>query len=256
MMSDFPESLPWFLMFNVGRPALPRHADPHYHRIPFGAKEWKVKDDDPWRPLAELPAEWLPYLDHLEFSNFPRVVLTVAQISACDRLGELRREKAKRLRRKPGNKAPTDDAVALAMDILGMRCEYAGYVWVKAATGSCVWNWQIVDNVTDLWDLEGFIDVKGVDSATKNLIVKEDDKDHWAYLLVLAHAQPQYVIRGWAWGKEAKRKSLEERSAGRKNYFVDQGELMMKHPQYLLEIIRQRKPSAAALRAVAPPAPL
>lgn len=31
-------------------------------RIPYGCTGWRVGPDDPWRPMDELPAAWMPLL--------------------------------------------------------------------------------------------------------------------------------------------------------------------------------------------------
>ena len=74
---DFPPDLPHLLQYKTGnviRITMPRRAVEFVGgsgatnamqvcpTIPLGATGWRVKDGEPWKPLAELPKEWLPFL--------------------------------------------------------------------------------------------------------------------------------------------------------------------------------------------------
>lgn len=74
----FPDDLPWMLWYRTRYtvlPTLPRKpvafigssGDTNAHvvrpQIPYGATHWRVGDGDTWKPISELPARWLPFLD-------------------------------------------------------------------------------------------------------------------------------------------------------------------------------------------------
>lgn len=74
----FPEDLPEILYWRMGecvKPTLCRRpvsyqassgrtdAPEVCPQIPYGADGWRLSDDEPWRPLSELPQAWLPFLN-------------------------------------------------------------------------------------------------------------------------------------------------------------------------------------------------
>ena len=73
----YPDSLPWVVEYRVGctvRSALPRRSVQARGNdgatdaavvcplIPVGADAWRLPTETGWRPLAELPPEWRPFL--------------------------------------------------------------------------------------------------------------------------------------------------------------------------------------------------
>jgi len=75
---EMPESLPWIIWYQVGQvllASLPRRevrsigssgcTDAVIVRpwIPAGATGWRADQHSPFRPMSELPAEWMPWLD-------------------------------------------------------------------------------------------------------------------------------------------------------------------------------------------------
>lgn len=72
----FPADLPHYLEYCVGKqvfPTLPRreienvngvtNARVVHPRIPVGCTGWRRPPQREWKPLAELPPEWLPFLE-------------------------------------------------------------------------------------------------------------------------------------------------------------------------------------------------
>ena len=163
-----------------------------------------------------------------------RIELLDAEIAWTDEnVAEKRYENAIVQQRTPGNAGPPPN---LDIDILGARCEAAAYKWMRPVR----WSWQHRgrEHIPDLHD---FIDVKGVANPTYNLMVKPNDPQRWAYLLLDGSAHPFYDVIGWCWGFEAYTLPLTSRKAGRWNYFVDRDNPMLKDPALLLLVLRERQ---------------
>jgi hypothetical protein len=121
----------------------------------------------------------------------------------------------------------------------GARCEAASYKWAKPVDWKILRPWRPRQP-----DLHDFIDVKGVEKAHHALIVRPDDEDNWAFLLVDGSAEPFYHIIGWCWGSEAKTQPLEDRSrtGGRDPvHWVDRDGSMLRDPAQLLLVLRERQ---------------
>lgn len=154
-----------------------------------------------------------------------------------DPLARRRMDAAVERNRQPNNNAPANDTEeAFALVVMGTRCECAAYLWAKPVK----WH-TFADDVRDLPDLHDFINVKGTSRSTDSLLVKSDEPDHWAYLLVLPWPRhPLYRIRGWLWGHEAKQVQWWRDPVGdRPAYFVPQLEL--RGPEELLIFLRMRQ---------------
>ena len=69
------------------------------------------------------------------------------------------------------------------------------------------------------------IEIKTRSDHGYDLLVRDDDDDVRAFVLVTGIA-PNYVVRGWLWGREAKQRKWRQAYAGRPTaYFVPQDEL-------------------------------
>ena len=123
------------------------------------------------------------------------------------------------------------------LEVLGARCEAAGKLFLNPV------KWHAFSRtVRDLPDLDDFIDVKGAPQAHHSLLVQEGQPDNFAYLLILGHAHPDYEIVGWAWGWECKKdRELSDPVGGMPAYFVGQDESILKPPDELREILRERQ---------------
>jgi hypothetical protein len=118
------------------------------------------------------------------------------KLAQADRIARARHQYARLVGRQDHLPKEADK---LAEDLLGARCERAGWVffpWLE-------WHSEIVRDVSELPDLGNFIDVKGVRLDRHQLLVPVTSiKPHWAYLLVSAQNHPYYWIAGWKWGDE------------------------------------------------------
>lgn len=158
-------------------------------------------------------------------------------IARCDALAHRRREAAI-LRGRP---AKNNAAQSVGPDILGTRCECAGwlYFWPK-----CHWHAWLED-VRGKPDLDDFIDVKGRPESWNDLIVQTDDPKDWAYLYVGAWDHPKYHIVGWCWGWEAKTVKITDPRGDKGGppgpaHFVPKNAPFMKSPGLLFLEQRRR----------------
>ncbi len=75
MPADLPPIVYWRMASRIALTSLP-HEPVRYistsgntnanivrPQVPFGATGWRTRDDEPWKPLAEIPPEWLPFFD-------------------------------------------------------------------------------------------------------------------------------------------------------------------------------------------------
>ena len=100
---------------------------------------------------------------------------------ADDKVAKPRREAAKRLHRTPRNGASGEDVAAMAQDLLGARCECAGYLWLKPITGGRPgghpegkWHTFRDDPTKFVPDLGTFIDIKGRPKRDQDLPLNLD----------------------------------------------------------------------------------
>lgn len=117
------------------------------------------------------------------------------------------------------------------------RFGYDGLGWtehIEGATGEMVvakaldiyWSGS-VDTFRGASDIAGRIEVKTRSRDEYELLVRPDDPDDSAFVLVVGRA-PRYRIVGWLYGREAKRPEWLAGHGGRPPaYFVPQAEL---HP--------------------------
>lgn len=166
------------------------------------------------------------------------VTLEAKHIAYADEVARKRHENAKRYAIKGGNGGPeaTTGGAALAIDLLGARGECAGYLWLSPI------KWHVACRgyeFLDLPDLGDFIDAKTVGNSRHRLIVKQNEPDGWAYLLVNGERHPEYAIEGWLWGHEAKQPEyLRDPVGGRAAFFVPVSAL--RHPDSLKALKEQR----------------
>ncbi len=125
------------------------------------------------------------------------------------------------------------------MHIAGLPGEVAGKLYLNPV----IWNaFRSYGSIHNLADLEDWIDVKTRTKSWHDLIVQEDDPPGWAYLLVYSNRHPVYQIVGWCWGWEAQQKKFwDDPAGGRAAYFVKRAETIMKPPEELFAIVRQRQ---------------
>jgi hypothetical protein len=114
-------------------------------------------------------------------------------------------------------KAMTDDAMTTSDESLAdsftvqTLCERAAYRCLRPIT------WRL-EQIASLPPLSDFIEVR---PGTDGLLVHERDPAEWAYLLVLYKDHPNYSIRGWLWGHEAKQSRFRRRGDdGLPSFFV------------------------------------
>jgi hypothetical protein len=107
--------------------------------------------------------------------------------------------------------------------------------------------WYAFEKGAKFPDLEEWIDVKGVDEHHHRLIIGAEKNPDWAYLLVDATDHPTYEIVCWCWGHEGKQELYWEvhREDGG-GYFIRRDNPMMKSPQELMDIIRERQRASRA----------
>jgi hypothetical protein len=137
------------------------------------------------------------------------VRLEQLHIDTADKVARRRRAWAVEHALEPANGAPIDNDEALALDILGARCEAAGKLFYNPI------RWHAVrDEVTNP-DLGSFIDVKGIREHGHRLIVKGHGHPEWAYVLVSAEEHPWYHILCWCWGSDAMQQRFWQDPTGR-----------------------------------------
>ena len=130
-------------------------------------------------------------------------------------------------------------------EILGARCELALKRWIDEHSGVAPIPWTDIL----LWgansrtpDLADDIDVKGRSLPWHDLLVQEHQPEHFAYVLVFPTVYPTFCIRGWCWGHEAKQTRFwgDKANNGRPAFFVPQDSGVLRDPDELLELWRQR----------------
>jgi hypothetical protein len=164
------------------------------------------------------------------------LVLEKEDWEEADKYAHQRRDLAIKLNRPPRNGAPQSDVP----DIVGMRCEMAGWLYLKPI----LWKKKTVVDVRGLPDYEVgdlIIDCKGRSQSWYDLMVQFDDPCHWAYLLVRGHDHPRYEISGWCWGRELQDHHKHDYAGGRPAYFVKQDDPIIKSPVLLLDEVRKRQ---------------
>lgn len=115
----------------------------------------------------------------------------------------------------------------------GMRGEGLGKRWLDPVH----WNYFLPAVHKGIPDLDDFIDVKTVMKPDHRLIVAEDDRPDFAYLLVYAGHYPRGTIRGWLWGYEVKLVKPESPPRDPENPVHIAGHWMLHDPMELYEIV-------------------
>jgi hypothetical protein len=178
-------------------------------------------------------------------SDWVWITLDQEKLNFCDNIARKRQHNADDYHLAPMNNAPTEYNAALALHVLGVRCECAGYVYLKPIK----WN-TFVPGCTAmderLADLDDWIDCKGRAELWHCLIVQHNDPDDWAYVLVCAHEHPRYCLIGWCYGHEAKRLKLSDPVGGRPAHFVDQCAPILRPVAELLREVRKRQAVATS----------
>jgi len=167
------------------------------------------------------------------------ITLEQKHIDFADKVARRRRAYAIQRNRPAYFGAPTENDAALELDLIGARAELAAKLFLNPVK----WHAFEERTVTDLPDLEDFIDVKGVPFMHLKLIVKPTSPDHWANLLVCAECHPQYAIIGWVWAKDAKHEKylFNPRNAKQVAHFISQNDPIMMPPDDLFNEIRRRQ---------------
>lgn len=162
------------------------------------------------------------------------IKLEAEHVAFADQVA-IRRQAAAIERQRPAhNGAPEATPAALAIHILGARCEAAAKLYLNPIH----WN-AFHASVKNLPDLGEFIDVKGIAKPSHRLIVQKDDAAEWAYLLVNAFEHPLYTMEGWCWGRDAQHPAFwRDPVGGRAAYFVARDRL--RPPHELVDIVRRR----------------
>lgn len=174
----------------------------------------------------------------MHFITLPKVV-----DDAAVEVGVRRQRDAEAKHRAAHNNAPTNHDDALALNIMGARCEAAAVLFFRPV----LWH-ALKPRIHRLPDLDTFIDVKGVDKPTHKMIVQENDPPEWAYVLVDGHAHPRYEIVGWCWGHAAQNpihwvaQSARIRGAA---YFINRFDGVIDDVDLLTPILRERQRRAA-----------
>ena len=115
-------------------------------------------------------------------------------------------------------------------DAHGARCEQGWSLHIEGACGEMAvakwcgkyWNGAIGEMKAD--DV-GKLQVRTRSNHTFDLIVHRDDPDKRAFVLVTGLA-PNFILRGWIWGHEAKRDEWwKDPAGGRPAFFVPQSAL-------------------------------
>jgi hypothetical protein len=175
------------------------------------------------------------------------IILLPSDVKCANKLAYARQASADlRGGRRSTRGAPRQPDLELQFNVIGARCELAGFLYLRPACdiGKLVWHQYTDDNPTDLPDLDNFIDVKGRTEGWHDLPVQSKviDPPDWAYLLVRAHMHPKYEIVGWCWGHEAQQLPLSD-PTGREwpAHWVKPGQhAFFKPPQLLFEELQRR----------------
>jgi hypothetical protein len=129
------------------------------------------------------------------------------------------------------------DAKAMWKNKQAVRCEDAAHEWLKPIN----WNLDGPEGIGGP-DLGDFIDVKGVELPHHRLLVQQDAKDHYAYLLVDSWQDPDFAIIGWVWGHEGKTHPLESlEGEDRLCHVVERACPPLRPLQELYDIVRARE---------------
>lgn len=162
----------------------------------------------------------------------PIVTLMPSDIAFADYVALWRQKRGDKL--EPRTRAPTAWDAALALHILGARCEVAAYHYLRPVH----WNpWKI-----GCAEFEDFIDAKGRSELWNDLIITQGTMhEDYAYLMVFAHKHPEYLIGKWCWGREIADRRYEERTPGRPAIFVPPSDRILKPPELLLAVLRERQ---------------
>ena len=180
-------------------------------------------------------------------SDWVWITLNPEHIAFSDEKGEARFDNAEVFDFAPHNNAPTDPVTSLWFNVMGVRGECAGYLYLKPVK----WNaYKPGRAALRLADLEDWIDAKTRHKAWHDLIVQKNDRPDWAYLHVLAHDHPRYCLVGWCYGREAKHdRFLKDPAGGREAYFVPQDSPILRPVADLLTEVRRRQHRTDAERA-------
>ena len=171
------------------------------------------------------------------------ITLTDYHIEKANTLAKLRKDECIRNNRVSRDNMVDDSPYE---NLLGARTETAAYLYFRTiGIGKVSWNHNNGNYVGECCaDIDTFIDVKGVDSSRKSLLIKPRYEDNWAFLLVNAEAHPTYEIVGWCWGKEGKINHKSIYKTYDKNrpkaYFIPRNHEIIKPPQLLFNILKEK----------------
>lgn len=164
----------------------------------------------------------------------PKIRLSQAQISFADAVAAQRQTNADRYNFAGHNGAAGHGHGALALHILGSRCEVAA----KSYLDPVEWNQYDMNRP----DFNDWIDVKGIQKRWHKLTVQRRANDHYAYFLVYGGDHPDYEMLGWCFGHEAKKPVFWADPTGqcRPAYFVPASAQCFKSAEQLRDLIRSR----------------
>jgi hypothetical protein len=171
----------------------------------------------------------------------PLIKLEPIHIERADHFARRRQAAAIERNRQPHNGAPVEPIAAMSIQVLGVRCEIAGKLYLNPVT----WN-AFSARIHNLPDLEDWIDVKGRSKRRHDLMVQIGAPPNWAYLLVRAHNHPVYEISNWCWGYEARTVPISDPSgeSGKRSgpaHFIPANHPVMKPPEELFAEVRRRQ---------------
>lgn len=159
-------------------------------------------------------------------------------IEFCVKWGNERQADRKARNAPHNNNLQADNAESVALHLLGIHCEAAGWKYLngRALAG----RWEYYSDKGHLSESPDFligglaIDVKGVDRNHKNLIVPAGNhpntgrpylKRDWLYLLVGAESHPRYAVLGWATGEAMAASPVKELCKGRPAHIRQRADL-------------------------------
>lgn len=130
------------------------------------------------------------------FSTAFSVSLEPYEVRLGEMVGRARHDSAIASGRRDRLHKPAD---SIAGNIAGALAEVAVAKW-----GRTYWSGS-VSTYSDGADVDDWIQVRSSHYKSAHLLVHADDRDDQAFVLVVTACLPVLSLRGWLWGREAKR---------------------------------------------------